>query len=32
VVGDAKIVRPQLEQLGMPIETMTVDMAAKGGK
>ena len=32
VVGDAKIVRPQLEKLGMPIETMTVDAAAKGGK
>ena len=32
VVGDAKTVRPQLDALGMPVETMTLDAASKGGK
>jgi len=32
VVGDAKSVRPQLDTLGMTVETMTADAAAKGGK
>jgi predicted Zn-dependent peptidase len=32
VVGDAKVVRPQLDTLGMTVETMTADSAAKGGK
>jgi zinc protease len=32
VVGDAKTVRPQLDALGMPVETMTLDTAGKGGK
>jgi zinc protease len=32
VVGDAKTVRPQLDALGLSVETMTADAAAKGGK
>jgi predicted Zn-dependent peptidase len=32
VVGDAKTVRPQLDALGMTVETMTADAAAKGGQ
>lgn len=32
VVGDARTVRPQLDALGMPIETMTLDAAQQGGK
>ncbi|MGE3746946.1 MAG: M16 family metallopeptidase [Sphingomonadaceae bacterium] len=32
VVGDAKSVRPQLDALGMAVQTMTADAAAKGGK
>jgi predicted Zn-dependent peptidase len=32
VVGDAKVVRPQLDALGIAVETMTADAAAKGGK
>jgi len=32
VVGDAKQIRPQLDALGLPIETMTVDAVSKGGK
>ena len=32
VVGDAKVVRPQLDVLGMPVETMTAEAAGKGAQ